>query len=548
MPFLDEFGTPYKYVAARTDITALRESEERLFRSQKFAHIGTWDLDLVKNEIYWSEGVSDLFGIKQKTSRITYEKYINTILEEDRVKVIKAIKNCKELDKDYSTEYRVIWQDGSLHWLHEIGNILCDESGRPLHMMGIVRDITKRKVAELGMISAREEAENANQAKSQFLSSMSHELRTPLNAIIGFTQILEMETDPPLSESQQDDVEEISAAGKHLLKLINEILDLAKIEAGETALSIGSIGVEETLFSTLKLISSLAEKRGIKIFTHSEGQAINLIHIEKSNTFVQADKTRFKQALLNLLSNAVKYNYENGKIVINIEAIELGKIRVSVSDSGKGLSPEQQSQLFTAFNRLEMNTSDIEGTGIGLVITKNIIELMGGQIGVKSQLNKGTTFWIELPSKESIYMQKKTTEESISAHLKTHSIKKQYVILYIEDNPSNLKLIQRILESHSQFKIISSYDGKEGIEIALNESPDLILLDINIPSLNGFEVLKELKNTNTTQHIPIIALSANAMLSDIQKGLDSGFINYLTKPIDIEIFWDAIFNALKINH
>ena len=415
-------------------------------------------------------------------------------------------------------------------------------------MMGIVRDITKRKVAELGMISAREEAENANQAKSQFLSSMSHELRTPLNAIIGFTQILEMETDPPLSESQQDDVEEISAAGKHLLKLINEILDLAKIEAGETALSIGSIGVEETLFSTLKLISSLAEKRGIKIFTHSEGQAINLIHIEKSNTFVQADKTRFKQALLNLLSNAVKYNYENGKIVINIEAIELGKIRVSVSDSGKGLSPEQQSQLFTAFNRLEMNTSDIEGTGIGLVITKNIIELMGGQIGVKSQLNKGTTFWIELPSKESIYMQKKTTEESISAHLKTHSIKKQYVILYIEDNPSNLKLIQRILESHSQFKIISSYDGKEGIEIALNESPDLILLDINIPSLNGFEVLKELKNTNTTQHIPIIALSANAMLSDIQKGLDSGFINYLTKPIDIEIFWDAIFNALKINH
>jgi PAS domain S-box-containing protein len=262
----------------------------------------------------------------------------------------------------------------------------------------LVRDITERKKAEAEIIAAKYEAESANHAKSVFLSSMSHELRTPLNAIMGFSQLLKMETDHPLDELQQENVDVIFKAGTHLLELIDELLDLAKIEVGRIDLSIETVLVGEVIAESLRLIAPLAEDRGIEISQTQDGADISLMQLLEQHNAIRADRTRLRQVLLNLLSNAVKYNHENGKIIITCNSTDANRTRISIADTGAGLSLEQQALLFKPFERLEAVQTAIEGTGIGLVITKNIIELMGGDIGVDSQPGQGSTFWVELPN------------------------------------------------------------------------------------------------------------------------------------------------------
>ena len=964
VPFLDEKGKPYKYVSARTDITALRQSEERLYRSQLFANIGTWDWDLVTDKLYWSELIGPLFGYEKGELETSYENFIEAVHPEDRQAVTDAVNDCMELGIAYNIEHRVVWPNGSVHWILERGDVIRSEEGEPLHMMGVVQDITERKHIELALadselllreaqvlakmghwqanivtgglswsddiyrifgyepgsikpsvevfrkavhpddvelvhksekraeqtglhdvvhrivrpdgtvrhvhelaqaetdatgkiirltgtvqdiselmeaknrlqeseerfafavegagdgvwewdirtnslghsrltvemlgykdgefppsldgwidilhpddkvrvtqkvkeflvgqaplyimeqrlrckdgsykwilsrgtvverdengkptrmigihsditervesentlrryndileliakgrpltdiltavavhaetmlsgglcsillldhsgkylvdgiapslpdfynkaidgleigmgvgscgesafsgervivgdvmkhpnwtafrelaqkaglracwsepvfsssgivlgtfaiyypaprepkevelkitrelaqfvaivverslvqqalVVAKDEAEKANHAKSQFLSNMSHELRTPMNAIMGFGQLLKMETDSALTEVQQENVDEIIKASTHLLEIINEVLDLAKIEAGRIDLSIEAVILDEVIAESLQLIMPLAQKRDIETSLTQDGVEISYEQLLRQHNVVRADRIRLKQVLLNLLSNAVKYNSKNGKLIIACNAGSDNQVRISVTDTGSGLTRKQQSQLFKAFNRLAPEQSTIEGTGIGLVLARNIVELMGGSIGVDSQPGEGSTFWIELPGDVLHAVQKKEPDKKQTTQTPViTSSEHEYTVLYIEDNPANLRLVAQLLGRSSNVHMWSAHTPLLGLELAAEHNPDLILLDINLPGMNGFEVLDLLRQCKTCGDTPVIAISANAMPQNIEHGLAAGFDAYITKPIDVSNFLHVV--------
>ncbi|MCK4743344.1 MAG: response regulator [Sulfuriflexus sp.] len=861
VPFLDDKGRPYKYVSARTDITALRKSEERLSLSQQFANIGTWDWDILSGELYWSDRIWPIFGYKKQVTETTYDNFLAAIHSDDRQNVIDAVTNCIENGEIYNIEHRVVWPDGSVHWVHGSGDVVRAENGQALNMLGMVQDIDCRKNAELALaerekelneaqkmanlgswhfepntgdlfwsdeiyrifgyepdsfiptveavhavtpeddreklkeaensaiktgcydvmhrilrsdgevrwvheiarteidedgnvvllsgtmqdvtrrvrmeeklnlqrkllnmlhrsttdfvekrdlhktmeamldalldltgseygftgevlyeegvpylkthaitnivwdketqalydnnyedgfefrnlntlfgkvmssrervislnpatdpdagglpkghpaidsffgmpifygdelvgiyglansevayndeiidllrpfnttygvmihskrmmeseaghreelVNAKNEAENANNAKSQFLSSMSHELRTPMNAIIGFSQLLMTDTDSVLSETQNENINEIEIAGKHLLTLINEVLDLSKIEAGRVSLDVEEVLLGDIVAESLNLIMPLAQKRGIDVVIKRDDIEIDLDDLIDGKVVVSADAVRLKQAILNLLSNAVKYNSENGKIEICCEHQEDHRMRLSITDSGEGLTEEQQSQLFKSFNRLGAEQTEVEGVGIGLVITKKIVELMGGVIGMESQLGKGSCFWIELNYGNSCAIDtdkkegnKLVEKESVRTEENKNNKK---AVLYIEDNTANLRLVEQLLSRVPNIHMWSAPEPVLGLELAIENSPDLILLDINLPGMNGFEVLKELRANEKTRDIPVIAISANAMPKDISKGMDAGFNDYVTKPIDVAELLITVRKALS---
>ena len=396
-----------------------------------------------------------------------------------------------------------------------------------------VRAIMDRYHAEHEMYRARKEAEVANQAKSNFLTSMSHELRTPLNAILGFSQLLESDPDNPLSPVQKESIEYISKAGWHLLALINEILDLAKIEAGRIDLSLKPENLGEIIDECINMIHPLAVKRVISVINHPLQETV----------LVKTDRTRLKQVLMNLLNNAVKYNRERGYITILTEKQDGGRVRISVTDTGQGLSPDEIDLLFQSFNRLGAEKTEIEGTGVGLVISKKLVELMGGSIGVESLQGTGSTFWIEL---DIFYApaQERRSVPDINIMQEQEKPKHRFTVLYVEDNPVNLRLVAQMLARRGDVNMLSAHDGRLGIDLAKAHQPDVILLDINLPGMDGNEVIRELKSHDETQHIPCLAISAHAMPQDIEKGLTAGFSTYLTKPVDVNKLFAAIDNAL----
>ena len=432
-------------------------------------------------------------------------------------------------------------KNGGEYWVEATIVPFLDEKGKPYKYVSARTDITKRKRAEQSLIEAREDAEKANHAKSQFLSSMSHELRTPMNAIMGFGQLLKMDVENPLGKIQEESVDEITKAADHLLELINEILDLAKIESGRLSLSLETINLCELVAESVQLIMPMASKRGIDIVLSFNGEEIIFSKLLDHHITIWADRIRFKQVLLNLLSNAVKYNRENGQVKIECNEVDNNRIRISVIDQGVGLSDKEQSQLFKAFNRISAEQSNIEGTGIGLVITKNIIELMDGSIGVLSKKGEGSTFWVEI-SNETIEAGKSQKIGKINrsqVELGANS-EKYYSVLYIEDNPANLRLVQQILASRKNIRVWSAGEPKLGLELAIEHNPDLILMDINLPGMTGFEVLSKLRQNDTTCLTPVIAISANAMSRDIEKGLQAGFDEYITKPVNVTALLDAV--------
>ncbi len=397
VPFLGEDGIPYKYVSTQTNITGLRESEERFQRSQVFANIGTWDWNIRSGGLYWSDRIWSLFGYDQNSMDTTYDNFLSVVHPDDRKMVIDAVNACVEGREDYDIEHRVVWADGSIHWVSERGDVLRSEDGLPLHMLGVVQLIDVRKKADQELMAAREKAESANQAKSQFLSSMSHELRTPMNAVVGYGQLLKMDEDHPLLGAQKESVDEILKASGHLLELINDLLDLASIEAGEFSLAIDTIDLGLVIFESIQLITPLAHNRGISIYLKKKGTYIEADELLHADLLLYVDRTRIKQVIVNLLSNAVKYNKENGEITISCDYVENKMMRISVLDTGKGLLVSEQKRVFDSFDRIGAEDSEIEGTGIGLVITKKIVEKMNGNIGVNCAKGEGCEFWVELP-------------------------------------------------------------------------------------------------------------------------------------------------------
>lgn len=818
----------------------LRESETRLQRSQQFANIGTWDWNIQTGELYWSERISPLFGGPEGKLNTSYDNFIRAIHPDDRQRVQDAVNACVEQGAEYNIEHRVVWPDGTQRWLLEKGDVIRDEQGTPLHMLGVVQDITTRKQIELALIEseqqlrqaqklahvghwhanlitgelrwseeifhifgldpattqpsvqlfkqsvhpddlglveaseanaqltgkhdvihriirpngdvrhvhelaqarrnadgklieltgtvqditeqkqtestltqqrnlldslrialvqfltsedtkqaseslldsllklteseygflgevmldettqqpylfthaitniawtdelyqqiasqvhdnggiefrnldtlwaqpiatrapviandapshpaaqgtppghpplrrylgiplfhgselvgmigvanrktpytqelisllqpffatcgiviesarirqqrqrmtqdllqAKQSAEAANRAKSEFLSSMSHELRTPLNAIIGFGQLLESDPTEPLSELQQDSVHHMLRAAEHLLKLINEVLDLARIESGRIQLSIEPVHLPPLLADCIELITPLLDKHQVNLTSPSPAL---------TDRWLSADATRLKQVIINLLSNATKYNRPQGSITLNIENPAPHRTRISVTDTGIGMSQEQLQGLFQSFNRVGAEHTDIEGTGIGLVITKRLIEAMGGDIGVHSEKGVGSTFWIDLPQTSPPATD--ATDQPDSDPLLTADTTQPptHTLLYVEDNPVNLKLVERMLARRPNIRLISAATGTLGYDMAVAHRPDMILLDINLSGMNGLQLLEHLRRHPETRATPIVALSANAMPRDIERGLQAGFDRYLTKPIDL---------------
>jgi len=363
---------------------------------------------------------------------------------------------------------------------------------------------------------------------------MSHELRTPLSAVLGFAQLIESGTPPP-TPSQKKSIEQILKAGWYLLELINEILDLALIDSGKLALSLEPVSLGEVLQECQTMIGLQAKKRSI---------TMSFIEL-RTKYFVRADRTRLKQILINLLSNAIKYNRENGTVTVDFSLTEPNSIRISVRDTGAGLAPEQIAQLFEPFNRLGQEAIAEEGTGIGLVVSKRLIEMMGGIIGVDSVVNEGSAFWIEMSLIDDTQPDIHMEEIAATFPKSIKNANKNLTLLYVEDNPANLMLVEDLIARRNDIKMISATNGIRGVEIAKATLPDLILMDINLPGMNGIDALKVLRLNPTTAHIPIIALSANAIPRDIERGMEAGFFKYLTKPILIKEFMSALDLAIK---
>ena len=377
-------------------------------------------------------------------------------------------------------------------------------------------------------------AEKASRAKSNFLSSMSHELRTPLNAILGFTQLLELDAEKNFDNNQKECVAQILKAGEHLLELIEQVLELNKIEVGKMGVSLETVDPLLAIEECISMVEVGAEERSIEIIDRIENHLPDIC----------TDRTRFKQVIINLLSNAVKYNKKGGSVEITDEIVNDDMLRISISDTGEGIPENKKLVLFNPFERLGKEGGNIEGVGIGLAISQKIMEMLGGKIGYESKAGKGSCFWLEVPLCKAPRVEHNnlTSEKKIMNKVDRNSDKK---ILYVEDNPANLKLMMSALSRLDNVELYSANDAEQGLEIATSEAIDLVLMDINLPGMDGVEAMRRLRMNSETCHIPVIAVTANAMKSEIEAGQKAGFEDYLTKPLDIYKTMDVINDYLS---
>jgi len=393
---------------------------------------------------------------------------------------------------------------------------------------------TERKRLDQVLQQKNVELERANLAKSEFLSSMSHELRSPLNAILGFAQLMALDA-ATITPAQKASIDQILLAGWYLLELINGILDLAQIESGKLSLSLEQVSLPEVMVECQAMIEPQCLTRGIRM-SFCQFQL---------PCFVHADRTRLKQVVINLLSNALKYNRVGGSVTVECTTNISERVRISIRDTGAGLPPDKLAQLFEPFNRLGQEIGAEEGTGIGLVVSKRLVELMGGAIGVESTVGVGSVFWIELNATVAPNVDVEVSGSTAAPQPQALPSARLRTLLYVEDNPANLSLVEQLVARCSDMRLLSARNGNLGIQIARDSLPEVILMDINLPGLSGLDALKILRDDPITARIPVVALSANAMPRDIRKGLEAGFFRYLTKPINVNEFMDTLDVALE---
>ncbi len=500
-------------VAERT--AELTEREAQLRRAHTIARLGHWTADVQSGEVTWSEEVYGIFGQDPETFRPSVEAFYATVYPHDLGSVKEAADAAFQGDGDFRIDHRIVLPDGELRWVHEEAVAELDGQGRPRLIAGTVQDISQRKQAEAALIQARDEAERANAAKSAFLSRMSHELRTPLNAVLGFAHLLQTDPDQPLSALQADNMAEIVRAGNHLLEMVNEVLDLARIESGRLELSLGPVAMAPVVDACTARIRPMALQRDITLNRNVAPPWA-----------VQADETRLTQVLLNLLSNAVKYNREGGSVDLRFSTARPAHLRIAVADKGTGIAAEDVARLFRPFERLDSAYSGDEGTGIGLALSKRLVEAMSGTIGVDSVPGEGSVFWFELPLAPDPPGRAAGGGDESGAAAPCR-------ILCVEDNAANLKLVQKIMAGRGDVQLLVATSAEEGLEMARRECPALVLLDINLPGMDGFEARERLQDHDATRDIPVVAISSNAMPADIRRAAVAGFDDYITKPLEM---------------
>ncbi|MGG1397364.1 ATP-binding protein [Bacillus salipaludis] len=525
-----ENGQVVEVIGSGVDVTSQKENEKKLKESYALGRtlidslpFGILVVDKEKNIIAINEACGQIFHLDQPTKFYMGKNvadYHHVYFEH----VEKEGKRVGEMIENHQPVVDEVFFKG--------GRTL-RRSYRPFYMDEEVKghlwtfeDITERKTMERANQKAKEEAEKANRAKSEFLSNMSHELRTPLSGILGFYQLLEL--DETLTEKQRGFLEEIGKGGRHLLELINEILDLSRIEAGKLKIMTKKININEMIKECIDFTRPSANQKGIRI----------LYQENALDQYVVADPVRLRQIILNLVDNAIKYNRDNGEIFIEYTSQE-GFLTVHIRDTGIGIPKEKQDEVFEPFYRIDH--SSVEGAGIGLSVVKRLLALMGGRMGVESESDKGSDFWFSLPLANHHEVSK---EETIMQADKNPQKPMHKKVLYIEDNIANMQLVLEIFETLEGVSLISALTGAEGIKAAREQLPDIILCDLHLPDISGFEVIKALKANPETANIPILAVSANAMEENIHRALEAGFLEYITKPLEIASFIQQISKYL----
>jgi len=519
---------------------ALLYNQDRLNEAQRIAKVGSWELDLLSNNLIWSDEIFTIFEIEKDKFEPSYDGFLKIVHPEDIELVDHAYRDSLETKKPYEITHRLLMNDGRVKYVREICKTDFDSNGKPLRSVGTVQDISELHLANLELQSyrknlenlvkertqelvlAKQQAEQANSAKSEFLSKMSHELRTPLNAILGLAQLYEHDKD--LNERQHSNASEMMQAGNHLLALINEVLDLSKIESGHLDLSIENVDINHVLDESMGIIQPLADSREV---------TINMEAVLCRNLTVIADYTRLKQVVLNLLSNAIKYNCKQGNVILSCKVTDAGKIQIFVEDTGKGISKEQIDKLFKPFSRIQEESDSIEGTGIGLVIAKQLIKLMGGEIFVESTPGVGSTFWFELKQGRKTQPKKAEIDDNLSDN--SSDFTGHNKVLVAEDNRANQVVLQQQLEI---LNVKSDFveNGQQALKLWRTGNYDLILTDVHMPLMDGHKLVQNirLEEYDKNDHIPVIAITANAMKMDQQHCLENGMDDFIAKPVMLE--------------
>ncbi|MEO8153503.1 MAG: PAS domain-containing protein [Rhizobacter sp.] len=531
------FGVNLDITSLQSAQSELRQAQERARLATESSGIGTWERDIRTGAVKWDAQMYRLRGLSGGPETPPDEVRYGAYHPDDREMITRNRALAGRDGDNYENEFRVILPDGSIRWLATRGLVKRDAQGQPERVLGVTWDVTERRHAEQAM-REKVAAEQASRAKSQFLARMSHELRTPLNAVLGFAQLLDNDPGEALSPQQHQRVDRIHSAGLHLLALIDDVLDLATIESDALPLASEAVSLQASLDDVLQWTQMQAMQVGVTV------------HAQALSGWVRADPRRVRQVLSNLLSNAIKYNRANGEVWVSLQSSQHQGVPAwtfSVRDSGRGLSAEQQAQLFQPFNRLGAERGAIQGTGIGLAIVHHLVRLMGGDVAVTSEPGRGSEFRVTLLAEAADATSDHAPLSGFNAELYGESPSVRLNLLYIEDNPVNVVLVQELIAMRGDVQLSIAVDGESGVAHARASVPHVVLVDMQLPDIDGFEVLRRLRADPSLAATTIVALSANAMPEDVGRARTAGFDDYWTKPIDFHAFLRAL-TALVQTH
>jgi signal transduction histidine kinase len=521
------FGIAMDVTERHAATAALHAASARAALIARSAGIGTWETTDMGAPAVWDDQMFHLRDLAPRGMALNREERLALVHPDDLHLVVDAFAGLHGNNGPSAYEFRVRLPDGSYRWLASRSTLLRDERGQPVKRVGVNWDVTEAKSAELARQQAALAARD-NIAKTHLLSRVSHELRTPLNAVLGFTQLLQLEARTSAAPGSLDKLGHIRAAGEHLLALIDDLLDLSSLESGTLKLDLKPVPVAAAVREALPLVQQLAAEYCVRLRT---GPLAGTAH---------ADPTRLRQVLLNLLTNAIKYNRRDGEVVVDtVLGAEPGRVLLRVRDNGRGMRSDQLAQLFEPFNRLGVDGEGIDGSGIGLTIVKALVEGMKGRITVTSEPGRGTLFEVDLPARAA-QATTSVAPTAASAPAPANGLVRSAQLLYIEDNEVNVLLVEELVRGVQGMRIASEPTGAAGVARAATLQPDLILIDMQLPDFDGFEVLRRLRASSATAHTPCIALSANAMPEDIARARQAGFDDYWTKPVKFKEFIHAL--------